>query len=206
MFARDCVSCRALPDVGDWASVQRAGLGFSKDTILGKPNYAPIRFKMDFHNRNSILMSLKTQIDADIKQAMLAKDKDALTALRSIKSLILLEETKEGSTDGDLKTEDELKLLTKAAKQRRESAEIFQQQNREDLATKELAELAIIERYMPKQLSTEELEAKVKDIISRVGATSPADMGKVMGVATKELAGQADGRIVSETVKRLLAK
>ncbi len=151
-------------------------------------------------------MSLKTQIDADIKQAMLAKDKDALTALRSIKSLILLEETKEGSASGDLKADDELKLLTKAAKQRRESAEIFQQQGRTDLADKELAELAIIERYLPKQLSAEELEIRVKDILSRVGATSPADMGKVMGVTTKELAGQADGRAVSEMVKRLLAK
>ncbi len=150
-------------------------------------------------------MSLKTQIDADIKQAMLAKEKDTLTALRSIKSLILLEETKDGS-HGEVKPEDELKLLTKAAKQRRESAEIFQQQNREDLATKELAELSIIERYLPKQLSAGELEAKVKEIISRTGAASPADMGKVMGAATKELAGQADGRAVSEMVKQLLAK
>ncbi len=149
-------------------------------------------------------MSLKTQIDADIKQAMLAKEKDTLTALRSIKSLILLEETKDGS-HGEVKPEDELKLLTKAAKQRRESAEIFQQQNREDLATKELAELAIIERYLPKQLSAGELEARLREIISRTGAASPADIGKVMGAATKELAGQADGRAVSEMVKRLLA-
>ena len=151
-------------------------------------------------------MSLKSQIDADIKQAMLAKEKDALIALRSIKSLILLEETKEGATGGDLKTEDELKLLTKAAKQRRESADIFKTQNREDLASKELAELAIIERYLPKQLSAEELETKVKDIIGRVGATGPADMGKVMGVATKELAGQTEGKLISEAVKRLLVK
>lgn len=151
-------------------------------------------------------MSLKSQIDNDIKQAMLAKDKDALTALRSIKSLILLEETKEGTVGGDLKAEDELKLLTKAAKQRRESADIFKTQGREDLSSKELAELAIIERYLPKQLSSEELEAKVKDILTRVGAKGPADMGKVMGVATKELAGQADGKVVSETVKRLLVQ
>lgn len=151
-------------------------------------------------------MSLKSQIDNDIKQAMLAKDKDALTALRSIKSLILLEETKEGSVGGDLKAEDELKLLTKAAKQRRESADIFKSQGREDLSSKELAELAIIERYLPKQLSAEELEAKIKDILTRVGAKGPADMGKVMGVATKELAGQADGKVVSETVKRLLVQ
>ncbi|MDJ1469374.1 GatB/YqeY domain-containing protein [Xanthocytophaga flava] len=151
-------------------------------------------------------MSLKSQIDNDIKQAMLAKDKDALTALRSIKSLILLEETKEGTVGGDLKAEEELKLLTKAAKQRRESADIFKTQGREDLSSKELAELAIIERYLPKQLSAEELEAKVKDILNRVGAKGPADMGKVMGVATKELAGQADGKVVSETVKRLLVQ
>ncbi len=151
-------------------------------------------------------MSLKSQIDADIKQAMLAKEKDALIALRSIKSLILLEETKEGATGGDLKTEDELKLLTKAAKQRRESADIFKTQNREDLASKEMAELAIIERYLPKQLSAEELETKVKDIIGRVGATGPSDMGKVMGVATKELAGQTEGKLISEAVKRLLVK
>ena len=150
-------------------------------------------------------MSLKTQIDNDIKQAMLAKEKDTLTALRSIKSLILLEETKEGGT-GEIKPEDEVRLLTKAAKQRRESAEIFQQQNRHDLADKELAELAVIERYLPKQLAADELEAKLRDIISRVGAASPADMGKVMGIATKELAGKAEGRAISETVKRLLAK
>lgn len=149
-------------------------------------------------------MSLKTQIDADIRQAMLAKEKDTLTALRSIKSLILLEETKDGS-HGEVKPEDELKLLTKAAKQRRESAEIFQQQNREDLAAKELAELAIIERYLPKQLLAGELEARLREIISRTGAASPADIGKVMGAATKELAGQADGRAVSEMVKQLLA-
>ena len=149
-------------------------------------------------------MSLKTQIDADIRQAMLAKEKNTLTALRSIKSLILLEETKDGS-HGEVKPEDELKLLTKAAKQRRESAEIFQQQNREDLAAKELAELAIIERYLPKQLSAGELEARLREIISRTGAASPADIGKVMGAATKELAGQADGRAVSEMVKQLLA-
>ena len=149
-------------------------------------------------------MSLKTQIDADIRQAMLAKEKNTLTALRSIKSLILLEETKDGS-HGEVKPEDELKLLTKADKQRRESAEIFQQQNREDLAAKELAELAIIERYLPKQLSAGELEARLREIISRTGAASPADIGKVMGAATKELAGQADGRAVSEMVKQLLA-
>jgi uncharacterized protein len=148
-------------------------------------------------------MNLKERIEADIKQAMLSRDKDALRALRAIKSQILLEETKEGGT-GTLSTDDELKLLTKAAKQRRESAEIFATQNRPDLAEPEQAELAIIERYLPQQLSAEELEAKLLAIKERVGATGPGDLGKVMGVASKELAGQADGKAISEAVKRLL--
>lgn len=148
-------------------------------------------------------MALKQQIESDIKSAMLAKDKDALRALRAIKSLILLEETKEG-VSGELTADAEMKLLTKAAKQRRESAEIYKAQNREDLASAELQELDIIERYLPKQLSEADLKGKLRDIISRVGAKGPADMGKVMGVATKELAGQADGKIVSAQVKELL--
>lgn len=149
-------------------------------------------------------MGLKQQIDADIKAAMLAKEKDALRALRAIKSLILLEETKEGA-GAELSDADGLKLLTKAAKQRRESAEIFKGQNRDDLAQNELAELEIIEKYLPKQLSADELKAAVAAIIEKVGAKTPADLGKVMGVATKELAGKADGKLVSETVKSLLA-
>lgn len=150
-------------------------------------------------------MSLKSQIEADIKSAMLAKDKDALRALRAIKSLILLEETKEGAGEG-LSADDELKLLTKAAKQRRESADVYVSQNRPELAETELQELAIIERYLPKQLSEEELMVKLQEIIARTGASSPAEMGKVMGVATKELAGQADGKLISAKVKELLAK
>ena len=150
-------------------------------------------------------MALKEQIEGDIKKAMLAKDKDGLRALRAIKSLILLEETKEGS-NGTLSADAEMKLLTKAAKQRRESADIYKTQNREDLAQAELQELEIIERYLPKQLSEAETRTKLQEIIERVGAKSPADMGKVMGVATKELAGQADGKVVSALVKELLSK
>jgi uncharacterized protein YqeY len=149
-------------------------------------------------------MSLKTQVESGIKDAMRAKDQDSLRALRAIKSMILLEETKGGGT-GELTTDDELKLLTKAAKQRRESADIYKTQNRPDLLEKEEAELAIIEQFLPKQLTEEEITAKIKDIITRVGATGPSDMGKVMGAATKELAGQADGRVVSTLVKSLLA-
>lgn len=149
-------------------------------------------------------MSLKTQVESGIKDAMRAKDQDTLRALRAIKSLILLEETK-GGASGELTSDDELKLLTKAAKQRRESADIYKTQNRPDLLEKEEAELAIIEQFLPKQLTEEEVRAKLQDIITRIGASSPADMGKVMGVATKELAGQADGRVVSTLVKSLLA-
>jgi uncharacterized protein YqeY len=148
-------------------------------------------------------MSLKIKIDAAIKTAMLAKESGKLLALRSIKSLILLEETKEG-VNGALTEEAEMKILNKAAKQRRDSLEIFKTQGRADLAEKEQAELSIIEEFLPKQLSSEELEAKIKEFITQVGATGPADMGKVMGAA-KSLAGLADGKTISEVVKRLLA-
>ncbi|HZX73844.1 MAG TPA: GatB/YqeY domain-containing protein [Cyclobacteriaceae bacterium] len=149
-------------------------------------------------------MSLKQQIDNDIKKAMLEKNKDELTALRSIKSLILLAETEKGGSDtlaGDI----ENKLLMKAAKQRKESAEIFQKEGREDLAKKELVELEVISRYLPKQLSEDEVKAEVQKIIEQVGAKTPQDMGKVMGVATKQLAGKADGKLISDLVKKLLA-
>ena len=150
-------------------------------------------------------MALKEQIEADIKRAMLSKDKDSLRALRAVKSLILLEETKEGAS-GTLSPDDELRLLTKAAKQRRESADIFKTQNRDDLTQNELAELTVIEQYLPKQLSADEVRTKLQAIISRVGAAGPGDMGKVMGAATKELAGQADNKIISGLVKELLTK
>jgi hypothetical protein len=149
-------------------------------------------------------MSLKSKIDNDIKAAMLAKNKEELEALRSIKSMILLAETDKGS-GGDISLETENKLLMKAAKQRKESAEIFQKENREDLAKRELFQLDIINRYLPKQLSAEEIESVVKTIIAQVGAKGPQDMGKVMGSATKQLAGQADGKVISELVKKHLA-
>lgn len=148
-------------------------------------------------------MSLKNTIDADIKKAMLAKNKEELEALRGIKSLILLAETEKGGIT-ELTPDAENKLLMKAAKQRRESAEIFQQQGRSDLAEKELFQLQVISRYLPKQLSEEELQAELKKIIAETGAKGPQDMGRVMGVATKKLAGQTDGRQLSEWVKKLL--
>ena len=149
-------------------------------------------------------MSLKTQIETGIKQAMLAKDADRLRALRAIKSAILLEETSAGAT-GELTSDQEMKLLMKAAKQRRDSADIYRQQNRPDLLEKEEAEIAVIEEFLPKQLSEEQLKAALQQIIARVGATGPQDMGKVMGTATKELAGQADGKAISAMVKQLLS-
>lgn len=150
-------------------------------------------------------MSLKTNIDNGIKDAMRAKDQDRLRTLRAIKSLILLEETSATHTVGDLSADVEMKLLTKAAKQRRDSLEIYKSQGREDLATVEQSELTIIEEFLPKQLSEDELRAKLEEIKTRVGASGPSDMGKMMGVATKELAGLADGKVVSAMVKVLLS-
>jgi uncharacterized protein len=149
-------------------------------------------------------MSLKQQIDNDIKKAMLAKNKEELEALRAIKSLILLAET-DKSAGGDVSTETENKLLQKAVKQRKESADIFTQQGRTDLADKENFQLEVISRYLPKQLSQEEIVTILKDIIAQAGATGPQDMGKVMGAATKALSGKADGKLISELVKKLLS-
>lgn len=148
-------------------------------------------------------MSLKQQIDADIKKAMLAKNKEELEALRSIKSMILLAETEKGGS-GDIAADAENKILMKASKQRKESADIFQQQGRQDLADKELFQYEVISRYLPKQLSAEDIEAIIKGIISEINAAGPQDMGKVMGVATKKLSGQAEGKVISELVKKLL--
>jgi uncharacterized protein len=148
-------------------------------------------------------MSLKQQIDNDIKKAMLAKNKEELEALRSIKSMILLAETDKGAAD-NISSDTEGKLLMKAAKQRKESADIFVQQNRQDLADKELFQLDVISRYLPKQLTEAEVIEAVKAVIQEVGAKGPQDMGKVMGVATKKLAGQADGKVISDLVKKLL--
>jgi uncharacterized protein len=148
-------------------------------------------------------MSLKQQIDNDIKKAMLAKNKEELEALRGIKSLILLAETEKGVAT-EVSSEVENKLLMKAAKQRKESADIFVQQKRQDLADKELLQLEVISRYLPKQLSEDDIANALKAIIGELGAKGPQDMGKVMGIATKRLAGQADGKVISDLVKKLL--
>jgi uncharacterized protein YqeY len=152
---------------------------------------------------NELNMSLKQKIDNDIKSAMLAKNKEELTALRSIKSLILLAETEKGVST-EISQETESKLLMKAAKQRKESAEIFQKEGRGELAQKELVELEVISRYLPKQLTEDEVAVEVKKIIEQVGAKGPQDMGKVMGNATRQLAGKADGKMISEIVKKML--
>jgi uncharacterized protein YqeY len=149
-------------------------------------------------------MPLKETIDAGIKQAMLAKDKVRLTALRSIKSQILVAETAEGASTAGLTPDQEQKLLIKAAKQRRDSAATYKEQFRSDLEETELAELAIIEEFLPQQLSEADLVEKLVGIIQRVGATGPSDLGKVMGAAARELAGQADGKRISEVVGHLL--
>jgi uncharacterized protein YqeY len=148
-------------------------------------------------------MSLKETIDSDIKQAMLAKKKDELTALRGIKSMILLAETEKGA-EGSLSDEAEMKLLVKAAKQRKESAEIYTGEGRQDLADIENLEYEVISRYLPKALSEDELKAELMAIISSLGANSAADMGKVMGMASKKLAGLAEGKTIADLVKKLL--
>ncbi|MDE6120407.1 MAG: GatB/YqeY domain-containing protein [Muribaculaceae bacterium] len=150
-------------------------------------------------------MDLYSRIDSDIKAAMLAKDKVRLTALRGIKKEFIEGKTAPGS-NGELTDEAAMKILVKMAKQRRESARIYTEQNRPELADTELAECAVIEEYLPKALSDEELAAEIEKFIAQTGATSPADMGKVMGVATKALAGRADGRAISAKVRELLAK
>lgn len=150
-------------------------------------------------------MNLEQKIMADLKTAMLAKDEKTVRSLRAIKAAIILAKTSEGA-GGEIKEEDEVKLLQKLVKQRKDSLEIFQQQNRTDLAQKEQEEIEVIEKFLPKQLSGEELKAIITTIIAETGASSPADMGKVMGVATKQLAGKADGKAISTLVKELLAK
>ncbi|WPP53485.1 GatB/YqeY domain-containing protein [Catalinimonas niigatensis] len=148
-------------------------------------------------------MSLKSRIDNDIKDAMRAKDQNALRTLRSIKSMLLLAETEKGGSR-DLSEADEMKLLTKAAKQRKESLETFAAQGREDLANKEQVELEIIEQYLPKAMTEEELKSAINKIITEEGAAGMQDMGKVMGRATNELAGRADGKQISQIVRQSL--
>lgn len=146
-------------------------------------------------------MKLEEKIMNDLKAAMLAKDQAKLRGLRAIKSALLLAKT---SGSGDITEADELKMLQKLVKQRKESAEIYHQQNREDLAKPEEDEIAVIETYLPKMMSEDEIKKVVQDIISRTGAKSAAEMGKVMGAASKELAGKADNKVVSTIVKQLL--
>ena len=150
-------------------------------------------------------MSLEQKIMTELKAAMLAKNEAALRSLRAIKAAILLAKTSEGAS-GEIKVDDEIKLLQKLVKQRKDSLEIYQQQNRPDLAQKEIEEIEVIEKFLPKQLSSDELRSELQTIITEVGASSPADMGKVMGVATKKFAGKADGKTISALVKELLAK
>lgn len=149
-------------------------------------------------------MSLEQQIMTELKAAMLAKNESALRGLRAIKAAILLAKTADGK-QSEISEQDEIKLLQKLAKQRKDSLEVFLQQNREDLAQKEREELSLIEKFLPKQMEESELRSVLKEIIASVGASSPADMGKVMGAATKQLAGKADGGMISSLVKELLA-
>lgn len=148
-------------------------------------------------------MNLFDRVSEDIKKAMLARDHQTLEALRGIKKEFLEAKTAKGA-DGQLSDEKAVSILAKMVKQRKESAEIYTQQNRPELAAEEIAQAEVIQQYMPKSLSPEELTARLKEIIARVGATSPKEMGKVMGVASKELAGQAEGREISAKVKELL--
>ena len=148
-------------------------------------------------------MNLETKIMEGIKEAMKSHDKVALESLRAVKSAILLEKTSGAGTELDAAAE--MKLLQKLVKQRKESADIYTQQHRPDLAEAEWAQAAVIERFLPRQLTPSELETEIAAVIAQTGASSPADMGKVMGIASKTLAGKADGKAIADTVKKLLA-
>ena len=148
-------------------------------------------------------MNLFDQVSEDIKKAMLARDKVRLEALRGVKKEFLEAKTAKGA-NGELSDETATKILVKMVKQRKESAAIYKENNRPELAENELAEASVIEEYLPKQLSDEELTAELKAIIAEVGAEGPKDMGKVMGMATKKLAGKAEGKAISAKVKELL--
>ena len=149
-------------------------------------------------------MSLQDKVMAEIKAAMKAKDSAKLEALRAVKSAILLANTESSSKDG-LSEEEEMKLLQKLVKQRKESAHIYKEQGREDLAEPELRQAEVIEEFLPEQLSEAEIEAKVDEIIAKTGATGMQEMGKVMGMATAELAGKADGKTISSIVRKKLS-
>jgi len=150
-------------------------------------------------------MNLEQKVMADLKTAMLAKDEKTVRSLRAIKAAIILAKTSEGA-GGEITEETEQKLLQKLVKQRNDSLEIFRQQKREDLAKKEEEEIEVIGKFLPKQMSADELKEALAKIIAETGASSPADMGKVMGQATKQLAGKADGKAISAVVKELLSK
>ncbi len=150
-------------------------------------------------------MSLETQVMTEMKDAMKAKNEAGLRGLRAIKAEIIKAKTEPGA-NGQITEDGEMKLIQRLIKQRKDSLEIFTQQNRPDLATKEQEELDVIQKFMPKQLSEAELKEALQKIVTETGASSPADMGKVMGVATKQLAGKADGKTISAAVKELLAK
>ncbi len=149
-------------------------------------------------------MSLAEKINNDLKQAMLAKDKRKLEALRAIKAALLLAKTGKDTSSGEIPESVEMQLLQRLVKQRKESAEVYKSQGRDDLADEELYQASIIEAYLPEQMSPEELQAKVKEIIQQVGATSMKDMGRVMGTATGQLAGKADNKSISAIVRQLL--
>lgn len=149
-------------------------------------------------------MHLKEQIDQDIKKAMREQNKDELRALRAIKSMILLAETEKGAEE-ELPESTEMNLLTRAAKQRRDSLSIYEEQGREDLAKKERDEIRVIERYLPKQLSPEDLEKELTKIIDDTDASGMKDFGKIMGIATKKLAGRTEGKTIADMVKKLLS-
>jgi uncharacterized protein len=150
-------------------------------------------------------MSLEQKVMADLKTAMLAKDEKSLRSLRAIKSAIIIAKTAEGA-GGEIKEEDEIKLLQKLVKQRKDSLEIYEKQNREDLAEKEREEISVIEKFLPKQMDEVELRTIIQKIIDETGASSPADMGKVMGAANKQLAGKAEGKTIAGIVKEILNK
>lgn len=149
-------------------------------------------------------MSLEEKVMIDLKTAMLAKDEISLRSLRAIKAAIINTKTAEGFS-GEIKEEDEVKLLQKLVKQRKDSLEIFEKQNREDLASKERDEIEVIEKFLPKQMDEDELRNIIAKVVEKAGASSPADMGKVMGLANKELAGKADGKTIAVIVKEMLS-
>jgi len=164
--------------------------------MQGRPSRSPLK--------NKIIMNLFDQISDDIKAAMLAKDKVKLSALRNIKKLFLEAKTAPGAND-TLADDAALKIIQKLVKQGKDAAQIYSEQNRQDLADEEIAQVKVMESYLPQQLSAETLETELIKIIAQVGASGPQDMGKVMGVATKALSGKAEGRAISETVRRLLS-